>query len=207
MSDLRRDFRMRHCTPRWQQARHSSFFYSLRAVVFATAIGALWGQPALSRAQTAARQDFASAKEVRELRELVRELAARDARIEAELADVKAQLRERKSNDLAEDQSATGGPVAPDEFESAVYAPRGRLPYLAASVEQAPANPAQSSSFMTGGEALTTADRAALDFLKSNTLNFTFDGYYAYNFSHPYGRVNFLRAYDVLSNVISLNQA
>jgi len=60
---------------------------------------------------------------------------------------------------------------------------------------------------MTGGETLTTADRAELSFLKGNTLNFTFDGYYAYNFSHPYGRVNFLRAYDVLSNAISLNQA
>jgi len=54
---------------------------------------------------------------------------------------------------------------------------------------------------------LTDADRGALDFLKGNTLNFAFDGYYAYNFNHPYGRVNLLRAYDVLSNVFSLNQA
>ena len=39
------------------------------------------------------------------------------------------------------------------------------------------------------------------------TLNYTFDGYYEYNFNQPPGRVNDLRAYDVLSNTISLNQA
>ena len=39
------------------------------------------------------------------------------------------------------------------------------------------------------------------------TLNFTFDGYYEYNFNQPPGRVNDLRAYDVLSNTISINQA
>ena len=39
------------------------------------------------------------------------------------------------------------------------------------------------------------------------TLNYTFDGYYEVNFNQPPGRVNDLRAYDVLSNVISINQA
>lgn len=39
------------------------------------------------------------------------------------------------------------------------------------------------------------------------TLNFLFDGYYEYNFNDPVGRVNDLRAYDVLSNVFSINQA
>ncbi len=39
------------------------------------------------------------------------------------------------------------------------------------------------------------------------TLNFLFDGYYEYNFNNPVGRVNDLRAYDVLSNVFSINQA
>ena len=33
------------------------------------------------------------------------------------------------------------------------------------------------------------------------------DGYYSYNFNAPVGRVNLLRAYDVLSNNFSLNQA
>lgn len=39
------------------------------------------------------------------------------------------------------------------------------------------------------------------------TLNYYFDGYYEYNFNAPIGRVNDLRAYDVLSNTFSLNQA
>lgn len=39
------------------------------------------------------------------------------------------------------------------------------------------------------------------------TLNYYFDGYYEYNFNNPVGRVNDLRAYDVLSNVFSINQA
>lgn len=39
------------------------------------------------------------------------------------------------------------------------------------------------------------------------TLNYYFDGYYEYNFNAPVGRVNDLRAYDVLSNTFSINQA
>ncbi|HUK48168.1 MAG TPA: outer membrane beta-barrel protein [Terriglobales bacterium] len=50
-------------------------------------------------------------------------------------------------------------------------------------------------------------DRKALDFLHDTTINLGLDTYYAYNFNHPVGRVNLLRAYDVLSNEISLNQA
>lgn len=47
----------------------------------------------------------------------------------------------------------------------------------------------------------------AFDFLHGTTVNFLFDGYYAYNFDNPIGRVNLLRAYDVSSNAFSLNQA
>lgn len=39
------------------------------------------------------------------------------------------------------------------------------------------------------------------------SLNFMLDGYYEYNFNHPIGGVNDLRAYDVLSNAFSINQA
>lgn len=39
------------------------------------------------------------------------------------------------------------------------------------------------------------------------TLNYYLDGYYEYNFNDPVGRVNDLRAYDVLSNAFSINQA
>jgi len=46
-----------------------------------------------------------------------------------------------------------------------------------------------------------------LGFLRETTINVALDGYYAYNFNNPVGRVNLLRAYDVLSNEFSLNQA
>ncbi len=127
----------------------------------------------------------ASAAEVRELRTLVQELQARDARIEGELRELKAQLREQQHvPDTVVDSEDKGGPHASSEAQTT----------------------ARSNSPATT-EVLTGTERGALDFLKGNTINFAFDGYYAYNFNHPYGRVNLLRAYDVLSNVFSLNQA
>jgi hypothetical protein len=56
-------------------------------------------------------------------------------------------------------------------------------------------------------EDLTSAERKTLGFLRDTTINVGLDTYYAYNFSQPVGRVNLLRAYDVLSNEFSLNQA
>jgi hypothetical protein len=65
----------------------------------------------------------------------------------------------------------------------------------------------QSSLTKGQHEFLQAGDRQTLDFLRGTTINFGLDGYYAYNFNHPVGRVNLLRAYDVLSNEFSLNQA
>jgi hypothetical protein len=69
-----------------------------------------------------------------------------------------------------------------------------------------PAEPQEevSSAFRAS---VSSEDRKTLDFLHGTTLNLGLDGYYAYNFNHPVGRVNPLRAYDVLSNEFSLNQA
>lgn len=53
----------------------------------------------------------------------------------------------------------------------------------------------------------TAKDRKDIDFLRGTTINLALDGYYAYNFNRPVGRVNLLRTYDVLSNEFSLNQA
>jgi hypothetical protein len=50
-------------------------------------------------------------------------------------------------------------------------------------------------------------DRKILDFLHGTTIDVGLDTYYEYNFNHPVGRVNLLRAYDVLSNNFNLNQA
>ncbi len=50
------------------------------------------------------------------------------------------------------------------------------------------------------------APSSPLAFSDGTTLNFDLDFYYGYNFNHPVGRVNLLRANDVLSDSFSLNQ-
>ena len=66
-----------------------------------------------------------------------------------------------------------------------------------------PADPQPAAEALT----LTPQDKANLAFLRDTTINIGLDGYYEYNFNAPVGRVNLLRAYDVLSNSFSLNQA
>lgn len=59
-----------------------------------------------------------------------------------------------------------------------------------------------------GAAAATPNDEASiLGFLRDTTINVGLDGYYEYNFNNPVGRINLLRAYDVLSQEFSLNQA
>jgi Putative beta-barrel porin-2, OmpL-like. bbp2 len=60
---------------------------------------------------------------------------------------------------------------------------------------------------VAGSTGVSADDRKNLDFLRGTTLNLELDTYYEYNFNAPVGRVNLLRAYDVLSNEFSLNQA
>jgi hypothetical protein len=62
-----------------------------------------------------------------------------------------------------------------------------------------PQTPAQETSI--------PQESKVVDFLRDTTINLGLDGYYSYNFNNPVGRVNVLRAYDVLSNEFSLNQA
>jgi hypothetical protein len=69
------------------------------------------------------------------------------------------------------------------------------------------ASSAQPQSTSAEQSMLSPRDRAGLDFLRDTSINIGLDGYYAYNFNAPIGRVNQLRAYDVLSNSFSLNQA
>ena len=70
-----------------------------------------------------------------------------------------------------------------------------------------PASPAAQSQPAAEPSVGTTKDEQTLDFLRDTIINLAPDTYYAYNFNHPVGRVNLLRAYDVLSNEFSLNQA
>ncbi|HXM93085.1 MAG TPA: outer membrane beta-barrel protein [Candidatus Dormibacteraeota bacterium] len=65
----------------------------------------------------------------------------------------------------------------------------------------------QAPRYGPGTPSVTVNEQSSSDFLQGTTLNMTIDGYYAYNFNRPVGRVNLLRAYDVSSNSFSLNQA
>jgi len=67
----------------------------------------------------------------------------------------------------------------------------------------AAAAPSQPSS---DGPPETDKKSSVLGFVSGTTLNFYLDGFYGYNFNHPVGRVNLLRANDVLSNNFTMNQ-
>jgi hypothetical protein len=73
---------------------------------------------------------------------------------------------------------------------------------------QSAANQEKESAAATAAAA-ADAQQKSLDasFFEGTTFNFTLDGYYAYNFDQPIGRVNLLRAYDISSDSFSINQA
>ena len=77
---------------------------------------------------------------------------------------------------------------------------------------EAPALPTDQPSVLQAAPSGAAASAQPPSILSSvlpggATLNYLFDGYYEFNFNQPPGRVNDLRAYDVLSNVFSINQA
>ena len=104
-------------------------------------------------------------------------LQERITRLEAEVAELKAIVRELQTHPTVPAAATSSPPTA-------MPAPKAE-----------PQSPVPSQ------------DGIALDALHQTTLNFGLDTYYAYNFNQPVGRVNLLRAYDVLSNEFSLNQA
>jgi Putative beta-barrel porin-2, OmpL-like. bbp2 len=144
-----------------------------------------WCPP--GRAQ-ASNQAPASAEEVKQLREVVQSLLTRVTELENELKQRQASSTERTERNHTD---AVAAPTA-----------------ATATVTTTPAiAPAQSASLEAPREQAIAEDRGILDYLHGATLNFALDEYYGYNFNRPVGRVNALRAYDVLSNNISLNQA
>src|SRR6202521_1721583 len=144
-----------------------------------------WCPP--GRAQTS-QQAPASAEEVKQLREVVQSLLTRVTELEHELKQRQPASMERI------ERNPTISVAAP--------------PAAAATVTTTSTSaPAQSASLEAAKEQAIAEDRSILDYLRGATLDFALDEYYGYNFNRPVGRVNALRAYDVLSNNISLNQA
>ena len=150
-------------------------------------------QASTSSLASPTRSSPALSDEMRALQAKVQQLEARDARLEAELEDLREEMHGRR-------QEGSGGPHV------ALDGPLGATPSSQCATNAAPVEQNLTTGSTTGGT-LTEADRGILDFLRGTTTNVSLDGYYAYNFNHPVGRVNLLRSYDVLSNAFSLNQA
>jgi Putative beta-barrel porin-2, OmpL-like. bbp2 len=145
----------------------------------------------------------ASAEEVKQLREVVQSLVARVTELENELKSRQPTLTAGITSSAS---VAVARPVSGSDAAT-------RWPETAPGVSVGPATTltsiatTQSAALEAPKEQINATDRGILDYLHGATLNFAVDEYYEYNFNDPVGRVNALRAYDVLSNNISLNQA
>lgn len=145
----------------------------------------------------------ASAEEVKQLREVVQSLLTRVTELESELKQRQPSSTEGiRSNAFvagsvpaASTFAATSSPAAASSTSAGVPTPSMAIA------------PAHSAALAAPKDQISAVDRGILDYLHGATLNFAVDEYYEYNFNDPVGRVNALRAYDVLSNNISLNQA
>jgi hypothetical protein len=166
------------------------FFLRPVAVLFFFVV-TLTGIAALAQTTIAA----SSHGEDEDLRKQVRELALRVSALEEELH------RQRVGTPT---ESASLKPAAlilpPVDVRSSVES-------ISSSgvAEAAPVAEVSTQSATTQSASQTSALPTLLP--GGATLNYMFDGYYEYDFNHPIGRIQYLRAYDVLSNAFSINQA
>lgn len=114
-------------------------------------------------------------------------LRARVQNLEQEVAELKSLVRQIQA-------SQTTAASQPDQ------------PPVIKAAAQFPSDLAEPQAAVSSAD-LSKEDRSTLSFLRDTTINLNLDTYYEYNFNDPIGRVNSLRAYDVLSNEFSLNQA
>jgi len=138
--------------------------------------------PTASKAETDSNQVPELRAEVDQLKELVTDLQARVTLLEGRNAQLRA--------------SASGGPDDAVALSRAALSLRrnAEVPPVAVPPQQVTPTPSSASPLPT------TLPGGA-------TLNYYFDGYFENNFNNPVGRVNDLRAYDVLSRTFSVNQA
>jgi Putative beta-barrel porin-2, OmpL-like. bbp2 len=123
----------------------------------------------------------------------VEDLQKRVQQLESEVSELRQLVKQLQPGSAVVDSPAVAGASAVS------LAPDPSAPQAAPqSAPQAPQAVASSVS---------PEDRKILDYLHGTTINVGLDMYYEYNFNYPVGRVNLLRAYDVLGNEFSLNQA
>jgi hypothetical protein len=132
------------------------------------------------------------------------ELERRVEALEAEVAELKRLLT---VNAAASSPAANAAVASASANSSAVTFTGTNATAVAAATDSTVAPKVGISQANPDAGAPVPLDRKGLNFLRDTTINLTLDGYYDYNFNAPVGRVNLLRAYDVLSNNFSLNQA
>ena len=143
-------------------------------------------------------------------------MQARVEKLEAEVAELKKLLLANVSISPGKN-GGNGATLREVAFVNSEAVPSDVGPVASGSSVTAASNVSPMSSNVSSSSSnaaevvnpteVSPADRAELNFLHDTTINVGIDGYYAYNFNAPVGRVNLLRAYDVLSNNFSLNQA
>jgi Putative beta-barrel porin-2, OmpL-like. bbp2 len=140
-----------------------------------------------------------------DLRRTVRELALRVSALEEELHKERVAFAATSSPtstaamSIADVRSTVEGISSSEAVET---------PPSVTTVSAIKTTPAQAVVTQPAGASNTPVLSALPAQLPGGaTLNYTFDGYYDYDFDHPIGRVQYLRAYDVLSNAFSINQA
>jgi hypothetical protein len=111
------------------------------------------------------------------------------------------------SNQSVSTESAEAMQQRITHLENEVTELKAVVKQLQASAKPAAAAAESIADTKPAPSVIQPEDRKVLDFMRDTTINLGLDTYYAYNFNAPIGRVNFLRAYDVLSNEFSLNQA
>jgi TolA-binding protein len=164
------------------------------------------------------KQDAASlAEEMRRMRQLMEQMRHTIERQEARISRLEAE----KSASAAKPASTTdkaapaGKDTPPDSPGSGQANPPGAEGKDTSNQEQTSKDASDQSQTSKDNSKnnskdnskLSTDDRETLEFWRDTTVNLTVDGYYGYNFNRPLGGINLLRAYDVLSNSFSLNQA
>ncbi|HMG35892.1 MAG TPA: porin [Blastocatellia bacterium] len=146
-------------------------------------------------------------EEIRQMRQDIERLHAHVAELETHINRLEAERQGRGVSDTFASDRNDAGDLA--SFNVAAKQPvdtSGSGP--GSSIADASVPSAVEGELTTTQEkSAAKDDSAVLAFFRDTTINVTVDGYYAYNFNHPIGRVNLLRAYDVSHNSFSLNQA
>ena len=130
-----------------------------------------------------------------DLRQMVHDLSLRVSALEEELHKERALA----PNTTAMTHSTTAASDIRGSVESISSSGVAAIPAAAAS--------ASGATQAAGASATPVLSALPTQLPGGATLNYTFDGFYDYDFDHPIGRVQYLRAYDVLSNAFSINQA